>query len=137
MLRLQGLRSSAWVERAARSGCATGLVPVELGPGTGLGAFLDGVAEEQFVVTGLESRESGRGAEVACGNVVVKVVEELDERVGIAFGVSAGIGGIGTSLGSEERRILDEFAVRFVAAADPEGVGIFAVPGERAIAAVD
>jgi len=88
-------------------------------------------------MTGGEGGKPRCGFEVAGGNVVVKVVEELDEGVGIAFGVSAGIGGVGASFGSEERRILDQFTVGFIAAADPESVGIFAIPGERAFAAVD
>src|SRR5579862_4640465 len=113
------------------------LIPLERGPGAGLRALLDGFAEDELVVASGEGWEFARGAEVAGGDVVVEVVEELDEGVGIAFGVSAGIRGVGASRGCQQRRILNKDTVGFIAAADPQRVGILGVPGERAFAAVD
>jgi hypothetical protein len=98
---------------------------------------LDGFAEQEFVVAGLESGELAWCVEVGGGDVIVEIVEKLDEGVGVAFGVSARISGIGAGFFAEQRRVLYEFAVWFVAAADPESVGVFGVPGERAFAAVN
>src|SRR6478609_3831671 len=78
------------------------LVPVEFGPRTGLGGFLDGFAEKKFVVAGGEGGEAARGFEVAGSDVVVEVMEKLDEGVGVAFGVAAGVGGIGASGRAEQ-----------------------------------
>src|SRR6266571_1844563 len=101
------------------------------------GALRDGFAEDEFVVARRKSWERPRRFEIAGVEIRVIVLEKLNERVGIAFRVSAGICGVATGLGAEQRRIFDERLVCFFAAANPKRVGIFGVPGERTFAAVD
>ena len=61
-----------------------------------MSALSNGFAEDELVVTGGESWERPRRFEIAGVEIGVIVLEELDERVGIAFRVSAGIGGVAT-----------------------------------------
>src|SRR5258707_15871331 len=109
--------------------CAKLLVPRNFEPGALFCALGNGFAEDELVVTGRESGERPRRFEITGVEICVIVLEKLNERVGIAFRVSAGISGVATSFRAEQRRIFDERLVRFFAAANPERVGIFGVPG--------
>src|SRR6267154_2804503 len=102
--------------------CAKLLIPRDFEPGALLSALSDGFAEDELVVTGGESRERSRRFEIAGVEICVIVLEKLDERVGVAFRVSAGIRGVATGFGAEQRRIFDERLVCFFAAANPERV---------------
>src|SRR5256885_15461492 len=116
--------------------CAKLLIPRNFKPGALLSALGNGFAEDELVMTGGESWERPRRFEIAGVEIGVKILEELDEGVGIAFRVSARIRGVATRCGAEQRRIFDERLVGFFAAANPKRVGIFGVPGERTFAAV-
>src|SRR6267154_1508158 len=116
--------------------CAKLLIPRDFEPGALLSALSDGFAEDELVVTGGESRERSRRFEIAGVEICVIVLEKLNERVGVAFRVSAGIRCVATRFGAEQRRIFDERLVGFFAAANPERVGIFGVPCKRTFAAV-
>src|ERR1700675_2053292 len=91
-------------------------VPLDFDPGAVLRAFQDGVAENEFVVAGLEGGKLARRGELSGVDVLVKIAEELIEGVGITFGVAAGIGSVAARAGAHQRRIFDEFLVEFVAA---------------------
>jgi hypothetical protein len=87
-------------------------------------------------VAGGESRKRSRRFEIAGVEICVVVLKELDERVGVAFRVPTGISGVPARGRAEQRWILDERLVCFLAAANPKRVGIFGVPRERTFAAV-
>ena len=97
--------------------CAKLLIPRNFKPGALLSALSNGFAEDEFVVTGGESGERSRRLVIAGVEIGVIVLEKLNERVGIAFRVSAGIRGVATRCGVEQRRIFDERLVCFFAAA--------------------
>ncbi len=71
------------------------------------GAAGDGVAEEHFFVAGFEGREVSRLGEVAGVEIGVEILEQLHERVGIAFGMAAGIGGVSAGFGAHQRWVFD------------------------------
>ena len=82
------------------------LIPGDFGPGAGLRAFLDGFAKDEFVVACIESRKRARCFVISGVEISVKVFEELNESVRIAFRVSARVRCITARGGTEEGRIL-------------------------------
>src|SRR5438477_11035174 len=82
----------------------------------------DCIAENKFLVSGLESGEVSRSRRVALGNVGVEILKELSEGVGITLSVAAGICGIATGLGTHQRRVFHHVLVGLVAMPDPHRV---------------
>src|SRR6266496_6293703 len=82
-------------------------------------ASRDRLAQRQFIVSGLKIREL-RWRAFAGLDVSIEIFEQLQKCVGIAFGMSAGIHGVGPSRRRHERRIFQELLVRLAAVPDPE-----------------
>jgi len=88
-------------------------------------------------VSGFESRESARSFEVAVGQIGVKILKQLEEGVGIAFGMSRGVGGVVARFRGLQPWTLGKQFARTVATTNPEIVGGFGIEDERAFGAVD
>src|SRR5438034_2028588 len=88
-------------------------------------------------MAGGKSWKLSRRLEISRLKIVVIIVEQLHESVGVAFGVTAGIRSVWTRGGTKERRVLDKYLVRLIAPPDPERVRFFGVPSERTFASVD
>ena len=84
-----------------------------------------------------EGGEGLGGAEVAGGDVVVEGLEGVLEGVVVALVVAAGIGDVGAGGFGDEAGVAEQLLVGLVAVADPEFIGLFAVPGDRGFAAGD
>src|SRR5438270_5213763 len=84
----------------------------------------DCIAENEFLVSGLESGEVSASRQVALSNVGVEILKELSEGVRITLSMSAGIYGIATGLGTHQHGILHHVLVRLVAVSDPHRVGL-------------
>ena len=84
-----------------------------------------------------EGGEGFGGAEVGGGDVVVEGLEGLLEGVVVALVVAAGIADVGAGGFGDEAGIPDQLLVGLVAMADPELVGLLAVPSDGGLAARD
>src|ERR1700736_3397270 len=89
----------------------------------------DRIAENKFLVTGLESREISRSRQVAFGDVRVEILKKLSESVGITLSMATGIRRIATSLGTHQGGIFHHVLIRLIAMSDPHCVRRFGMPG--------
>src|SRR6266513_3041967 len=87
------------------------------------GAQRDCIAENKFLVSGLESGEVSASRQVALCNVGVEILKELSEGVGITLSMAAGISGIATGLRTHQRRVFHHLLVGLVAMPDPHRIG--------------
>ena len=84
-----------------------------------------------------EGGERLGGGEIGGGDVVVEGFEGLLEGVLVALVVAAGIADVGAGGFGDQAGIPDQLLVGLVAMADPELVGLLAVPGDGGFAAGD
>ena len=77
-----------------------------------------------------ESGEGFGGAEVAGGDVVVEGLEGVLEGVVVALVVTAWVADVSAGSVGDEPWVTEQVLVGLVAVADPEFVGLFAVPGD-------
>ena len=108
-----------------------------LDPAARAGAPRDGVADEHLVVAVRERRRTAGERTAASHDVRVDRPGKGAERVEEALDMAARQGGCRPAGRAHQGRVADEDLVGPVAVADPELVGLLAVPGERRRRAVD
>src|SRR5437763_1406700 len=106
------------------------LIPVQFRPRMLLCALLNRFAQQQFLVPRCECRKFSWRLKISRLQIIVKIMEELHERVGISFCMPSGIRSIRPRRRTEQRRILYECFVRLISPADPERVRLFRIPSQ-------